>query len=265
MSTRYRIRRNILDASEEKFRPPVFKPNDGWRNKLENCLRRFLDLQAGSVWSDLKCELQAVSGNILDIGCGAQVYRNLVPKDVGYLGIDTEDAKLHFGYEVPDTIYFSGDSWPVAEQSFQWVLCTEVLEHIPDSAAFLQKIAKVLRPDGSLLLTVPFAARWHYIPYDYWRFTPSGLDRLLTQAGFTDIRIHARGNPLTVACYKLMALPLMLLLTTDSRVAHGTLKRLTGLLLSPVLLLAALVANLSLRMDWGDDCLGYTVTAKRSS
>jgi SAM-dependent methyltransferase len=230
---------------------------------MVNAIRRLLDLQANSVWQDLAKELPKVQGSILDIGCGAQVYRILLSPSVSYLGLDTEDAKAHFGYEVPDTLYFSDNNWPVEDASFDWVLCTEVLEHIPDPSAFLDQIATTLRPGGGLLLTVPFAARWHYIPYDYWRFTPSGLQRLLQQAGFDEITIHARGNPLTVGCYKLMALPLMLLFTADKRHFHKGIKQAAGVLLSPCLLLAAALANFTLNMDWGDDCLGYTVFARR--
>jgi hypothetical protein len=112
-------------------------------------------------------------------------------------------------------------------------------------------------------MTVPFAARWHFIPYDYWRYTPSSLNLLLTRAGFSDVRVLARGNPLTVACYKMMALNLMLLFGSDER-RPSVRKRVLGVALSPLLAAAACVANLTMTHDWGDDCLGYTVTARRS-
>ena len=257
-----RIRRNLVDAAAENFKPPVFRPNTSARNRLENWLRRFLDLQAGSVWRDLRVELGQLRGSLLDVGCGAQVYRGLLPRQVIYRGIDTIDSKARFGYSMPDTYmpnthYFGGDDWGVVDRAFDTVLCTEVLEHIPDPAAFLARAGRCLRPGGRLVLTVPFAARWHFLPYDYWRFTPSGLRQLLTEAGFDEVRVHARGNPLTVACYKVMTLVLMLLF------APGLAKRVFGVLLLPVLGVFACVANLSLLADWGDDCLGYTVTARR--
>jgi SAM-dependent methyltransferase len=252
-----RTRRNLVDTAAEDFKPPVFKPNTSVRSRLENWLRRFLDLQAGSAWRDLRIELGQVHGSLLDVGCGAQVYRGLLPRQVTYRGIDTSDAKARFGYSMPDTHYFGGDDWGVEEHTFDTVLCTEVLEHIPDPAAFLARAGRCLRPGGRLVLTVPFAARWHFIPYDYWRFTPSGLRQLLTDAGFGEVRVQARGNPLTVACYKVMTLVLTLLF------APGLAKRVLGVLLLPVLGMLACIANLSLLRDWGDDCLGYTVTARR--
>jgi SAM-dependent methyltransferase len=260
--TAVRTRRNLVERTAEDFKPPIFKPDTSARNRLENWLRRFLDLQAGSVWRDLRGELGQTRGNLIDIGCGAQVYRSLIPTHVTYCGIDTNDAKVRFGYSVPDTRYFNEDDWDVEDGTFDTALCTEVLEHIQDPAAFLVRIFRCLRPGGRLLLTVPFAARWHFIPYDYWRFTPSSLHLLITGAGFDEVCVQARGNPLTVACYKIMALHLMLLLGSDAS-RPGPAKRALGVLLLPILGALACIANVSLLADWGDDCLGYTVMARR--
>jgi hypothetical protein len=110
---------------------------------------------------------------------------------------------------------------------------------------------------------VPFAARWHFIPYDYWRFTPSSLNHLLSEAGFIGIKIYARGNAITVACYKVMALILSLLLSQSPHRFIILISRIFGLLTSPGLIILATIANLSLKMQGGDDCLGYTVLATR--
>jgi SAM-dependent methyltransferase len=256
------MQRNLVERAAEDFRPPVFKPNNSMRNRLENWFRRFLDLQAGSCWRDLRRELGQARGRLIDIGCGAQIYRDLVPAGIEYIGLDTIEARARFGYQVPDTHYFEGDEWGIEEASVDTALCTEVLEHVPDPSVLLAQACRCLRPGGRLVLTVPFAARWHFIPYDYWRYTPSGLDILLRRAGFIDIRITARGNPVTVACYKVMALDLMLLFSPEGR-RSAVIRRIVGVLLLPILAALACIANLSLVTDWGDDCLGYTVTARR--
>ena len=108
----------------------------------------------------------------------------------------------------------------------------------PASSTVFSKKRHASRRGGSILITVPFAARWHFIPHDYWRFTPSSLRHLLEKHHFTDVAVYARGNSVTVACYKVMALYSAVLDATGlcrfrrSRIAV----RLLGLLLSPLLI-----------------------------
>jgi len=258
-------RRNMVGRSAESWRPPLFTNPDSATRRLVAAIRRFLDLQAGSIWNDLSKILPQVSGNVLDVGCGAQPYRMLFLQATTYIGIDTIDAKVHFGYEIPDTRYFKGDQWPVEDSSVDFVLCTETLEHIEKPEVLLGEAFRCMKTGGTLLLTVPFAARWHFIPYDYWRFTPSGLERLLARAGFAGIRVYARGNAVTVACYKGMALILRLVLPQGSSHPAGLLLRVLSLPLLPVLFAMAAVANISLLGGGGDDCLGYTALAQKES
>ena len=232
----------------EPWRPPVFAPPSAQGfSRLVAVLRRFLDLQAGTVWNDLAAILPNCEGVVLDVGCGAQPYRNLIRPSAKYVGIDTADAKAHFGYEMPDTLYFDGDTWPLENASVDVVLCTETLEHVPNTACFLREMARVLRPGGRLVLTVPFSARYHYIPHDYWRFTPACLEKVLREAQFEAIEVYARGNAVTVACYKVMALILPLLFSTSNSTAVNWLARLAGVALSPILLTLAVTANISIR------------------
>jgi SAM-dependent methyltransferase len=259
----FKGRRNMVEANSESWRPQLFAETTTRPSRLLAAVRRFFDIQAGSAWRDLRAVLPALGGTVLDVGCGAQPFRSLISPQATYLGIDTDEAKGHFGYEMPNTTYFSGDVWPVAAASVNVVLCTETLEHVLDTRRFLAETARCLVPGGTLLLTVPFSARWHFIPYDYWRFTPSCLNHLLTASGFHGARVYARGNAYTVACYKVMALILLLLMPQTMSKLYGLLLRLAGLVFLPAFLLLALVANLSLRHRGGDDCLGYTVLAVR--
>jgi SAM-dependent methyltransferase len=252
-------RRNEADRTEERWQPPAFEESRGVIGRVKAAARRLLDLQAASLWRDLKEPLSQAKGSLLDVGAGAQPYRGLVGKQATYRAIDTSLAGEGFGYELPDTEYFEGDVWPVADASVDLLLATETLEHVPRPDEFLQQSRRVLRPGGRVVLTVPFSARWHYVPHDYWRFTPSGLRMILEGAGFTHVVVHARGNEVTVACSKAMALMLPFLLPQGSR--HVLARRVIGLVLSPMLLLLAVVGQASLRAQGGEDCLGYTVFA----
>jgi len=256
-------RRNQLDRAAESWRPPLFRPVRTRADRWLAAARRFLDLQAGSIWRDLSLLLPERRGFVLDVGCGAQPYRSLVNPEATYQGIDHADAERHFGYSMPDTTYYEGDRWPCSDASADVVVSTETLEHVPDPQVYLAQAFRCLKPGGRLILTVPFAARWHFIPHDYWRFTPSGLRRLLSAAGFTGITIFARGNAVTVACYKVMALLLRLVMPQTESPWRRILLRASGIVMLPFLAVLALIANLSLSFDGGDDCLGYTVIALR--
>ncbi len=256
-------RTDVTHRTDEGWQPPNFSRVDSRRSRIIAAVRRFLDVQAGSIWTDLALELKPTHGTLLDVGCGAQPYRHLVPTSVEYLGIDTVDAKARFGYDIPDTRYFSGSRWPVADATIDTVLCTETLEHVLDPGSFLAEAYRCMRPGGRLILTVPFSARWHYVPYDYWRFTPSGLSYLLTSSGLQDVQVFARGNALTVACYKISSLIVPMLLP-QRRGIRAQVRRLGGLIFSPILAVSIVGANLSLFWRGGDDCVGYTVLAKRS-
>jgi SAM-dependent methyltransferase len=258
-------RRNEVMREHEAWQPPPLEPGEGLVGRLASSARRFLDLQAGSVWRDLRGELGEASGVVLDIGCGAQPLRSLLPAGVTYIGIDIAASQERFGYRTSDTRYFDGNVWPVDNASVDLAFATETLEHVDDPAQFLSEAHRVLRPGGRLVLTVPFAARYHFVPYDYWRYTPASLDMLLRGAGLTDVSVYARGNAVTVACYKDMALILPLLFPQSGSVTQRIARRVAGVAASPLLLALAAVANVSLRRDGGDDCLGYTAFAVRPS
>ncbi len=248
----------MITREAEDWKPPVFRQPKSPVDRAIARARRLLDLQAASCWNDLVPLLGDAHGDVLDVGAGAQPYRPLLPKDARYRAIDVKLAEEGFGYDMPDTEYFEGEVWPVEDASVDVVLATETLEHVPDPSGFLAQARRVLRPGGRLILTVPFAARWHYIPHDYWRYTPSSLDNLLTAGGFDEVRVTARGNETTVAAYKVMALILAGLFPPGG--GFGP-RRVLAFLLLPALFVLALVGQASLRGEGGVDCLGWTLTA----
>jgi SAM-dependent methyltransferase len=234
-------RRNLALSTTESWAPPALRE--------PTLLRRLGDLQLASIWRDLRPLLANETGDVLDVGCGEQPYRSLIPRARTYLGLDIAEAGERFGYARDDTLYVSGYPWPVSDASADLALCTEVLEHVLEPEMLLKETLRCLRPGGRLLMTVPFAARWHFVPYDYWRFTPSAITHLLRGAGFVNVGIYSRGNPVTVSAQKVLAV----------------IAPLGGLRvpLAPLAVAAVMVGQWSLKRDWGEDCLGYTVVATR--
>ena len=64
---------------------------------------------------------------------------------------------------------------PFRSVSFDWVVATELLEHLPETGKFASEVHRVLEPAGRLFLTVPFMFHLHGDPIDTWRPTPDGL------------------------------------------------------------------------------------------
>lgn len=138
-------------------------------------------LARSALYEAMRQSASQVSGRLLDVGCGTQPYRSLfkVSEYVG-LEIDTPQARTRN----IAVAYYDGGAFPFESDSFDAVLCNQVLEHVFEPESFLAEIRRVLRPGGRLLLTVPFAWDEHEQPWDYARYSSFGLAALLGRNGF---------------------------------------------------------------------------------
>lgn len=75
----------------------------------------------------------------------------------------------------------------IRDSSFDVVLCTEVLEHLPEPQRAIDEMFRVLVPGGQLLLTTRFLFPIHDAPHDYFRFTKYGLRHLLRRFDITEL------------------------------------------------------------------------------
>jgi len=122
-----------------------------------------------------------IHGHLLDVGCGTKPYRLLF--DVkSYRGLDIDSPSVR-DRGIADDLY-EGTNFPYQSETFDSVLCNQVLEHVFNPDEFLSEIKRVLRPGGKLLLTVPFVWDEHEQPYDYARYSSFGLRALLEKQGF---------------------------------------------------------------------------------
>ncbi len=151
------------------------------------------------VTNRLVTEITAMSsfarGRLLDIGCGTKPYAPLFAGRVTeHVGIDMPNCP----HEQRETNTFaSALDLPFVSQSFDSVLCTEVLEHVPEPWRAYEEIARVLRPGGRALVTTPFLYRVHEAPYDFYRYTEFAHRHLAARAGLEVEEIRTRGGYLT--------------------------------------------------------------------
>ena len=80
---------------------------------------------------------------------------------------------------------------PFEANTFQLVLSQETMEHVSDPFRAVREMGRVLKTDGVLYLQVPFVLGYHPDPEDYWRFTHSGVRRLIEQAGLRCERVES--------------------------------------------------------------------------
>jgi len=86
-------------------------------------------------------------------------------------------------------------SIPLPDHSVDAIMCTEVLEHIPDPLGAIKEFNRLVKPGGYLLITAPFASITHFAPYHF----ASGLSRFfyeknLAENGFKITDLQLNGN-----------------------------------------------------------------------
>lgn len=119
----------------------------------------------------------------LDIGASGDDHREFFPNRTT---LDL-DASKHADV--------TGDAHhlPFPDESFEVVVCSEMLEHAEDPQEVINEIRRVLKPAGRVVLTTRFAFPVHDAPADYWRFTPYGLRKLFRE--FKILEVATDGGP----------------------------------------------------------------------
>jgi SAM-dependent methyltransferase len=167
----------------------------------------WVDLQYSLLLPQIARAAPRARGRLLDVGCGDKPYEQIFrPYVSDYVGIEHEGVfpSTHASAAAgrPD-LYYDGNRLPFPDKSFDTVLSVQVLEHTPKPQSLLNEIARVLRPEGLLILSAPFSARLHEEPYDYFRYTPHGLRSMCEEARLEVTEMWAQGNLWSVVGHKL--------------------------------------------------------------
>jgi len=154
-------------------------------------LERFVERAAASVGP------RAI---VLDAGAGDGAYRH----HFDHLEYESADfAKVDKTYA--EEITYVGDlaELPVADDRFDLVLMTQVLEHLPDPVAVLRELRRVLKPGARIWASCPLFYEEHEQPYDFYRYTQFGLRHLFEQVGYREVEIEWLEGYLATVGYEL--------------------------------------------------------------
>lgn len=205
---------------------------------------------------------------LLDAGAGTQQYRkycqHLIYVSQDNCKYDGTGNSLGLQTEVFDyqKIDIESDiiSIPEPDQSFDYVLCTEVLEHIPNPELAIREFSRLLKPGGELILTAPFCSLTHFAPAHYQTgFSKYFFEYTLPKHQMEILEILPNGN-----YFQFLAQEIRRLRHIAEKYSNKKINLIELFFLWVVL-------NLLEKLNKGDAnsdvllCYGYHVTAKKTS
>jgi SAM-dependent methyltransferase len=135
-------------------------------------------------------------GTMMDFGCGSKPYKSLFNVDK-YVGLDYNGSGHSHDDEQID-FFYDGKTIPFEDNTFDSVFSTEVFEHVFNLNEILPEINRVMKKDGLILITCPFAIAEHETPVDFGRYSSFGLKHLMETNGFEVIIQEKLGNSIEV-------------------------------------------------------------------
>lgn len=84
-------------------------------------------------------------------------------------------------------VYYT-DLAKIPENSYNFILCTGLLEHVPDPPRLLSDLKRILKPGGKLVISASAVFSFHEGPNNFFHFTPYGFELLFKDWSKVDIR-----------------------------------------------------------------------------
>ncbi len=133
-----------------------------------------------------------ISGKTLDLGAGSGKYREIIREKAREL--------VTFDMVPGQNIDVVGDALntPFDSETFDTIISTQVLEHIEKPWLMVKEIRRILKNNGTCVLTAPFLEPYHADPHDYFRYTIEGIKSLFENEGFETIECSSYGQPFSV-------------------------------------------------------------------
>jgi SAM-dependent methyltransferase len=127
--------------------------------------------------------------DVLDYGCADLPYRSLFPAECRYLGADLP------GNPRADLEIAPNGTVTAPDESFDFIVSTQVLEHVERPDVYLAECRRLLRPQGRLLLSTHGMMLYHPDPVDLWRWTCEGLRWQVRAAGLNVVSFEGIMGP----------------------------------------------------------------------
>ncbi len=132
---------------------------------------------------------------VLDVGAGPGRYREIISSKCSYRAHDFGVEPSTIGKYTPLDYESDVCMIPVDDGSFDALICTEVLEHVPEPICAVKELGRILKDGGLLLLTAPLGSFLHQQPYHFYGgFTPHWYAKFLPEAGLELISIERNGG-----------------------------------------------------------------------
>ncbi len=138
----------------------------------------YYDLNISLTKELIKLKDNFYNKRILDIGAGE------IPFDEYYKGLNVETVDIQQNSQnTIDYIMEVDGALPFEDNSYDVIFIFDVLEHIEDDRFFILECNRILKKGGLIVSNTPFMYRFHEEPYDYRRYTPSGLKYIFETVG----------------------------------------------------------------------------------
>jgi SAM-dependent methyltransferase len=133
------------------------------------------------------------NGLLIDLGC------NTVPLYVLYRKYVNEVICVDWENNNNENIFVDiyhdlNKKLPFPDNSYDTVILSDVLEHISEPSELCKEIARILKPNGHLLLNVPYYYSVHEAPFDFFRYTEFGLKYLIENSDLEILSIEKLGG-----------------------------------------------------------------------
>jgi SAM-dependent methyltransferase len=132
-------------------------------------------------------------GRLLDLGCGhVPLYATYKDRVSEITCVDRANT-LHQNQHL-DLQCDLSEPLPLPDNSFDTIILSDVLEHVPTPELVCNEISRLLAPGGKVLISVPFFYYLHEEPHDYYRYTEYALRRLMKSSGLNVIQLVPVGG-----------------------------------------------------------------------